>query len=985
MKKYRKVIALLLALATVSDTVPVITNPITVEAASTIKLSKTKLTMGLGDSYTLKLTGAKNPVWKSSNSKIAIVKNGKVIARKSGKVTISATYKGKSYKCIVLVKAPKISSAKFSMTVGTKKQVKVLNTINRVAWFTSNKSIAVVDRNGLVTARKAGTVKIVGKLHGKRYTSVITVKKSLAKPVTLSKKSAKVLVGSSLQLKLNNAVSSKVVWKTSNKAIATVSKGKVIPKKSGKVTITAVYNKKSYKCTIVVPQPAIISSDGYALAVGKSLTLKTTNTKGTVTWKSSDTSVATINSLGKVTAKKAGKTTISAVVGGYTIKKNIEVVAESSYVEKKVKLVPGETYTLPKGTVLSYTNGLVSIDGRTAKMLKPGTANVTVKGEDGFVHDYEFTIKKSSITATEMELEVGFSDVLDLLDNELPITWSSSNPAIVTVDKNGIIVGKKKGTAIITGLAGGVKYTCKVTVVADSSNGNGSNNGNGNNTGNNGNGSNGSNTGNNGGSNTGNNGNNGNGSTGSNTGNNGNGSNNGSTGGSTGGNTTVNKPSTVTPDSEAEVKRYDWNEIKNTEYNQLGKLIHNSKMQIIIDNAPSAVKFEVVDEIGRPSSSRIAINKNGVITTKADTTKAGDQGLEGYSLVRAICGEDYADFMVNVQALSFTIPDKKIYEFGYTTNDAGRVYTNAWDIPQEARSDVFDYFFANNSRVAKAKYEVLYGQKSEYLDFGSYAVKGWTQRNDSSVWESSARMDAVFGWLKSKPDYIKVREVARWMNSHIIYGDYTSDGTFLGMKTGICGNTAYFFSVVMWYLGVNCDSIVSHELNHAWNTVQIDGYWYSVDVTAPRGGKDYVYDATYSAVFRMYDNPDVFVEWLKNQGYFKTHPYGAQYLTGCKAILYNTLDELKADLDNKSSKLWQQYDADGVFTVNVPSSLEQDGWNLIKGYMPSRCIGGSKAYQNPLTNVADGSDKSRITMGLRTERVYDLNTTPLPSLSNYLN
>ena len=977
MKKYRKVIALLLALATVSDAVPVITSPVTVEAASAIKLSKSKLTMGLGDTYTLKLTGAKNPVWKSSNSKIAIVKNGKVIARKSGKVTISATYKGKSYKCTVLVKSPKINSAKFSMTVGTKKQVRVLNTINRVAWFTSNKSVAVVDKKGLVTARKAGKVKITGKLHGKNYTSVITVKKSFAKPVTLSKKLAKILIGSSLQLKLNNAVSSKVTWKSSNKAIATVSKGKVVPKKSGKVTITAVYNKRSYKCTVVIPQPAIISSDGYALAVGKSLTLKMANTKGKVTWKSSDPSVATINSLGKVTAKKTGKTTISAVVGSCTIKKNIEVVAESSYVEKKVKLVPGETYTLPKGTVLSYTNGLVSIDGRTAKMLKPGTANVTVKGEDGFVHDYEFTIKKSSITATEMEFEVGFSDVLDLLDNELPITWSSSNPAIVTVDKNGIVVGKKKGTAIITGLAGGVKYTCKVTVVGGSSNGN--------------NGSNGSNTGNNGssnGSNSGNTGNNGS-SNGSNTGNNGS-STGGNTGGSTGGNTTVNKPSTVTPDSEAEVKRYDWNVLKNKSgVTQLGKLIHNSKMQIIIDNAPSTVKFEVVDEIDRPSSSRIAINNKGLITTKADTTKAGDENLVGYSLVRATCGDDYAEFMVNVEKIEFTRPNKKIYEADYYVYAYFDVFSTVLNIPQEARRDVFDYYYCNNFSAVKAKYEVLYGKPSSYLDFGNYAVKGTISDNiyvnGCKPTESSARMDAVFGWLKNKPDYVKVREVARWMNGHITYGDYVTDGTFLGMKTGVCQDTANMFYYIMWYLGVKCDLVGALELNHAWNMVQIDGYWYSVDVTAPRGGKDYVYDATYSAVFALYDRPSMFVEWLKNQGYFKTHPYGAQYLTGCKAILYNTLDELKADLDNKSSKLWQQYNADGVFTVNVPSSLEQDGWNLIKGYMPSRCIGGSKAYQNPLTNVADGSDKSRITMGLRTERVYDLNTTPLPALSNYLN
>ena len=964
MKKYRKVIALLLALATVSDAVPVITSPVTVEAASAIKLSKSKLTMGLGDTYTLKLTGAKNPVWKSSNSKIAVVKNGKVIARKSGKVTITATYKGKSYKCTVLVKAPKISSAKFSMTVGTKKQVRVLNTINRVAWFTSNKSIAVVNKKGLVAARKAGKVKITGKLHGKNYTSVITVKKSAAKPVTLSKKSAKVLVGSSLQLKLNNAASSKVVWKSSNKAIATVSKGKVVPKKSGKVTITAVYNKKSYKCTVVIPQPAIISSDGYALAVGKSLTLKMANTKGKVTWKSSDPSVATINSLGKVTAKKTGKTTISAVVGSCTIKKNIEVVAESSYVEKKVKLVPGETYTLPKGTVLSYTNGLVSIDGRTAKMLKPGTANVTVKGEDGFVHDYEFTIKKSSITATEMELEVGFSDVLDLLDNELPITWSSSNPAIVTVDKNGIVVGKKKGTAIITGLAGGVKYTCKVTVVADSSNGN--NGSNGSNTGNNGsNGSNGSNTGNNGSSNGSNSGNNGNNSNGSNT---------GSTGGSTGGNTTINKPSTVTPDSEAEVKRYDWNVLKNKSgITQLGKLIHNSKMQIIIDNAPSTVKFEVVDEIDRPSSSRIAINSKGLITTKADTTKAGDEGLVGYSLVRATCGEDYAEFMVNVQALTWTIPNKKIYDSG---SDTLGPFASTIDIPQEARSDVFNYFYGFNFSAVKAKYEVLYGRPSDYLDFGNYAVRGYLSNNlyigKQTVRESSARMDAVFGWLKSKPDYIKVREVARWMNGHITYGDYVSDGTLLGIKTGVCGDTAWVFYYIMWYLGVKCDVVLAPELNHEWNTVQIDGYWYSVDVTS-----------TYQPFVRVdqFDERDEeHNNWLASQGYFSTHPYGTKYLYGCKVITYNSLEDLRADYSDRSSKLWKEYnDNKGCVAVNVPRDLRDAAVSLIPGGVYT------SAYQNPLADVADVNDNSRETFVSISNEWCQPDTTPLPPLSNYLN
>ena len=79
---------------------------IEVNAASKVSLSAEKVTLSVGNSKKLKLKGAKNAVWKSSNKKIATVsKDGKVRAVKAGSCKITATANGKSYTCSVTVKA----------------------------------------------------------------------------------------------------------------------------------------------------------------------------------------------------------------------------------------------------------------------------------------------------------------------------------------------------------------------------------------------------------------------------------------------------------------------------------------------------------------------------------------------------------------------------------------------------------------------------------------------------------------------------------------------------------------------------------------------------------------------------------------------------------------------------------------------------------------------------------------------------------------
>ena len=133
-----------------------------------------------------------------------------------------------------------------------------------VTWSSNKPKIAKVDKNGKVTALKAGTATITCTANdgsGVKATCTITVKDVKVTKITLNKTKAKMKVKETLQLKVKkftpaSPLNTKVKWTTSDKKIATVDKnGKVKAKKAGKVTITCTAqdgSKKTAKCTITV-------------------------------------------------------------------------------------------------------------------------------------------------------------------------------------------------------------------------------------------------------------------------------------------------------------------------------------------------------------------------------------------------------------------------------------------------------------------------------------------------------------------------------------------------------------------------------------------------------------------------------------------------------------------------------------------------------------------------------------------------------------
>ena len=140
----------------------------------------------------------------------------------------------------------------------------------------------------------------------------------------LSTKTISVEKGKSKTIRLLNAGTKGIKWSCSKTGVVTVkakgSKAVITGKKPGRAVVSAKLGKKTYKCVVKVtlsPKSIKLSKTSLELKVKGKATLKATLapagvTEKTVTWKSSNTKVATVSKTGVVTGVKAGTATISA-------------------------------------------------------------------------------------------------------------------------------------------------------------------------------------------------------------------------------------------------------------------------------------------------------------------------------------------------------------------------------------------------------------------------------------------------------------------------------------------------------------------------------------------------------------------------------------------------------------------------------------------------------------------------------------------------
>jgi len=219
----------------------------------------------------------------------------------------------------------------------------------------------------------------------------------------------------------------------------------------------------------------------------------------TITWASSNVSVASIDNNGTVIAKAPGAATITVTTqdGGFTASCDITVktpaipVAGITLNKLTLSFVEGDSETLiasvspdnatnqtVKWTSSNETVATVSSEGKvTAKA--PGTATITVITEDGgktascvvtvaapIVQVTGVTLNRTTFTLDEGKSFTLIATILPENATNKTVTWTSSNKNVASVDNQGIVRGISSGTATITVTTqdSNKTATCVVTV-----------------------------------------------------------------------------------------------------------------------------------------------------------------------------------------------------------------------------------------------------------------------------------------------------------------------------------------------------------------------------------------------------------------------------------------------------------------------------------------------------------------------------------------
>lgn len=463
-----------------------------------VSLNKTKISLIIGNNEVLVASilpidaTDKSLTWTSSNSGVVTVNNGKVTGIKIGTATITArTSNGKAASCIVTV-TPASVSEEIVGDVNLDGTISISDATEVQKYLAEFIELNGIQKN-LADTNGDGTITITDATEIQKYLAEFINHFKQPNSIILNSTNITLVAGNTQNLSANimpnDATNKKITWTSSDNSIATVSNGTVTAKSPGTATITATtYNGKFAKCTVIV-KPIEVSSISfnngniYLSPNGSyqiTITIMPDNAfDKSVTWLSSDTTVATVDSKGYVVGKAPGTSTIIAKT---TNNKStsclvtvLPITVDSiSLNTNSIAMDEGETCQLiatvsPNNATdksLSWStddNSVATVSNNgIVTAISGGTAEITVKTSNGKTAKCQVNVRQkimpTSIEVLPVRLTLVKGDYYDLNPKVLPtnaedktIMWTSNNSSAVSVDNNGRVAAKKSGqSAIIT-------------------------------------------------------------------------------------------------------------------------------------------------------------------------------------------------------------------------------------------------------------------------------------------------------------------------------------------------------------------------------------------------------------------------------------------------------------------------------------------------------------------------------------------------------
>ncbi len=502
------------------------------EPVTAIALDYTDVTLSIDETFRLTtvITPSnatnQNVTWYSSNTDVATVDDtGLVTAVASGNaaILVQSDDSGVTAMCNITVyqavESIELSYTTISVRMGTvfwlyANALPTTANDRTITWSSSDESLATVDSSGMVTTLETGDVYITATNEASGISARCTV--TITEPVTgitLSDSSIEIMANDQYLLVPAitpiDASNKNVTWESSNEAVATVDDSGVVTGVAGGTCIIICTTEERgliASCQVTVDEYVTgltVTNDSTYLNVGTSRYLTATVTPTTasnqdLSWSSSNTSVCTVNSKGRITGISAGTavitvaTTDGSEITAYTTVQVIKPVTSITVSPSKVTVIEGNTATVTATTTPSdatiqtftWTSSdesvaTVDFDGVITGVSK-GTCYVYATSDDGneIVGKVKVTVK-AAVPATSVVVS---TDQLVLLPGQTrsltvkvypktttdTYSWISSDTSVVTYDtKNHCFVAKGQGNATVTCVAeSGVLDTVEVIVLA---------------------------------------------------------------------------------------------------------------------------------------------------------------------------------------------------------------------------------------------------------------------------------------------------------------------------------------------------------------------------------------------------------------------------------------------------------------------------------------------------------------------------------------